>query len=109
MKRTVYERALSEGAVFLTLQQPYKGITSSTVAKILASAIDLAGLKDKGYGPKSFRPTGATAAVATGHDPEKVRKLGRWKTDSVFLEHYVHVIPNMNFTSDVLNFSGNST
>ena len=106
IQRTAVERKGAKGAVFLTLSRPYKAICSATVGSVLSSAIELAGLKGMGFGPKSFRPTGATAAVALGHDPDKVRKLGRWKTNTVFLEHYVHVRPEKAFTEDVLHFDG---
>ena len=37
----------------------------------------------------SIPPSTATKAVDGGMDPDKVRRIGRWKTTSVFYEHYV--------------------
>lgn len=63
--------------VFLTLNAPFKQLGSSGVAKVLDHAIHLAGLGGQGYTAKSFRPTGATAAVEAGVNPDYVRKIGR--------------------------------
>ena len=89
------------GPVFLTLSRPYKAISSSTVSKILNNAISLAGLP-RTYTAKCFRPTGATNAIEAGLNPDSVRKLGRWKSQPVFEEHYVHAKPSSVFTDKVL-------
>ena len=60
------------------------------MGSVLSEAISLAGLSSSMYTPKCFRPSGATKAVNGGMDPDKVRRLGRWKTSSVFYEHYVY-------------------
>ena len=88
--------------VFLTLTKPYRPISASTVAAILNEAISLAGLSDLGFSAKSFRPTGATAAMAANCDPETAMQLGRWKTRSVFFDHYVHCTPPETLTKDIL-------
>jgi integrase len=89
--RTNNLRSLNNRAVFLTLREPFTAIKSDTVGNILCQAIKLAGLQ--GYSAKDFRPTGATVAINNGVDPKIVQRLGRWKTDSVFFEHYVHSKP----------------
>ena len=53
-------------AVFLPLRKPFKALASTTISKILAQAIILAGLGSQGYTARSFRPTGATAAIEGG-------------------------------------------
>ena len=88
--------------VFLTLTAPYKAISASTVATILNEAIKLAGLDGMGYSAKSFRPTGATAAIDMHCDPDIAMRLGRWKTRSVFYEHYVHSKPPASLSSDII-------
>ena len=60
------------------------------VARILNLAIDKAGLKDKGYSAKCFRPTGATQAIDMNMHPDRVRQIGRWKNHEVFEANYVH-------------------
>lgn len=87
---------------FFTLNRPFKAISSSTVSSILNEAIRLAGLDTSKYSAKCFRPTGATLAVSADIDPDKARRLGRWKSPSVFFEHYVHDSMPESYTDDVL-------
>ncbi|XP_043246604.1 uncharacterized protein LOC122394089 isoform X1 [Amphibalanus amphitrite] len=92
LARTESCRCPASKPVFLTLVRPFQAVSASTVASILQDAIHLAekfGLA-KGHTPKDFRPTGATRAVELGFDADDVQRLGRWKTRSVFLDHYVH-------------------
>ena len=68
---TVRERSqCRDDPVFVTLKKPYRAIRSETVASILSEAINLAGLGGQGYTPRSFRATGATAAVAANTNPQ---------------------------------------
>ena len=85
---------------FLTLVRPFSAISASTVSHVLQESITAAekfGLAS-GHRPKDFRPTGATRAVQLGFDTDDVQRLGRWKTRSVFLEHYVHSKIDRSFT-----------
>ena len=68
----------------------------------MEEAIRTAGLENKGYSAKSFRPTGATAAIDSGENPDIVMKTGRWKTASVFRDRYVHSQPPIDHTHSVL-------
>ena len=98
MSRTATHRLTSpDGAVFLTLHRPYHAISSTTIAGVLAESIKLAGLGDQGFSAKSFRPTAATHAVASGCDSNIARQIGRWKSHSVFEEHYVHTVIPCDF------------
>ena len=92
----------SDKSVFIALNRPYKGISSSAIGKILEEAISLAGLKDQGFSAKSFRPTGATFAIEQGVDPKIVQKIGRWKSTEVFYDHYVHSKTPDDFTNKVI-------
>jgi hypothetical protein len=76
--------------VFLSLVRPYAAVQADAIAKILRSVISDAGLDVTEFSAKYFRPTGATVLIEAGHDPELVRKLGRWKCSTVFYDHYVH-------------------
>lgn len=91
------------GALFIALHAPYKAISSETIGNILEEAIKLCGLGDKGFSAKSFRPTGATLAMATGILPETAMQLGRWKTKDTFMNHYVYPKLPEDFTSKLLN------
>lgn len=103
MSRTALQRlASTDGAVFLTLKQPFHGITSSTISEVLCDAIKAAGLTGQGFSAKSFRPTAATQAVASGCDSNIARQVGRWKSHSVFEEHYVHTVVPHDFVDKLL-------
>jgi len=94
------------GPVFLALKRPYKGLSSGTIGEILKKAISLAGLENQGFTPRSFRPTGATAAVNSGCPPETAMQLGRWKTKEVFFNRYVYPNAPQEYTTNVLQYSG---
>ena len=59
----------------------------------MEEAIRIEGMGNQGYSAKTFRPTGATAAIDSGKNPDIVMKTGRWKTASVFRDHHVHSHP----------------
>ena len=101
IERTASKR--SDKSVFLALNRPFKGISSSAIAKVLEEAISLAGLKGQGFSAKSFRPTGATFAIEQGVDPKVVQKIGRWKSTEVFYDHYVHSQTPEDFTNKVIH------
>ena len=58
--RTAAVRPTDTKPLLLTLNPPYKAISSNTISNILDEVISLAGLADKGFKAKSFRPTRAT-------------------------------------------------
>ena len=99
--RTQSVRPSDTKPVFLSLKAPFKAISSSTVANILDEVITLAGLSDKGFSAKSFRPTGATLAVNSGILPETVMQIGRWKTKEVFMNHYVYPNAPKSYTENL--------
>ena len=101
LNRTRHVRVVN-GPVFISLNAPYQALSSQSIANVLNDAIDAVGLSRKLYSAKSFRPTGATTAVAAGIDSSIVQQIGRWKTTSVFLEHYVHSRPPKDFSDKVL-------
>ncbi len=103
IQRTAPHRPPGHNPVFITLTVPYRAITADTVSHILSEAITLAGLGGRGFSVKSFRPTGATAAINKGHYPKMVQRLGRWKTETVFLEHYVHSRTPQSYTTDLFS------
>lgn len=100
------DQTTEKGPVFISLNKPYKGITATTVSKVLSESISLAGLSDKGFTPKCFRPSAANAAIKSGCDAETAMHVGRWKTKDVFYDHYVHAMAPSQFTSDAMRFSG---
>lgn len=79
--------------VFTPLRYPFDALSSASIAKILSEAIQLAGLAGHGFTPKSFRPTGATAAIENDVNPSFARFTGRWASQECFEKHYVHAQP----------------
>ena len=74
------------------LHPPFRALRTSTIANIMEEAICTAGLENKGYSAESFLPTGATAAIDSGENPDIVMKTGRWKTASVFRDHSLSTV-----------------
>lgn len=101
MERTVPLQLQPTDPVFVSLNKPFCPISATTVASVLNESIKLAGLDTKMYSAKSFRPSGATRSVNSGMDPDKARRIGRWKTSSVFFEHYVFDKTPANYTDNM--------
>ena len=102
IQRTKYFRP-DDLPLFLTLREPYHGISAKCVAVILNKAIRLAGLKKPGFSAKHFRPTCAIIAIQKGAIPDMVMRVGNWKSRETFGSHYVHAFPDKNFTNDILS------
>jgi hypothetical protein len=104
INKTSLQRAQADGSpVFISLVKPSRKLASSGIAQVLNKAIKLAGLEGQGYSAKSFRPTGATTAIANNYDPDTVMKIGKWKTREVFMGHYVHSQTPSSFTTSMFN------
>ena len=102
--RTAAVRCPRTRPLFLSLVRPFGAVSASAVAGVLRDAIGAAekfGLSP-GHRPKDFRPTGATEAVRRGFKADDVQRLGRWKTRSVFMDHYVHNKVHDSFTDSML-------
>lgn len=102
MNRTQQFRSAANNGVFLALKAPHKPLAACGIAKDMEAAINLVGLSKCGFTAKNFRHTGATKAVEAGHNPEIVRKTGRWKSSEVFFQHYVHVKPPASFSEYII-------
>ena len=105
LQRTEKFRSQSVPNVFLSLQRKqgfHQGLQSSGIRGILNESIKLAGLDPAKFSSKCFRVTGAMTAVRVGQDPNTVLLMGRWKSCSVFEEHYVHNVPPTNYTDSIL-------
>ena len=102
VKRTQDKVRKLDGSMFLSLLKPYNGLSAGGVASVLNKAIDMASLGRQGYSAKCFRPSGATAAIEAGMDPNIVRTVGRWRNAETFEKHYVHARTPAVFTDAVL-------
>ena len=91
-------------AIFIQLCSPFQGIGSNTISKILEEAIALAGLS--GFTARSFRPTGATAAMAAGVHEQTAMQIGRWKSCEIFRDRYVYPFAKPEYSNNILKFQG---
>lgn len=106
MDRTSVFRTSRRAPVFIGLKKPHKALSNTSIAEILRESIRLAGLQGQGFTARSFRPTGATAAVKAQIEPSTVRMIGRWKNDTVFYERYVYPSAPKDYTDGVLSYKG---
>ena len=88
--------------VFLALRPPFQGINAQSIAQILNASIKEAGLDNKVFSAKCFRPSAATAAIISGCDPNTTRLRGRWKNNDVFYSNYVFPISEANISNNIL-------
>ena len=102
INRTSPQRSSDEDAVFLSLNAPYKPVSSTTVAKILNEVIDMAGLDSSLYTAKCFRPSGATKGIESNCNPDALRQVGRWRNREVFEAHYVHSKAQKGISNKIL-------
>ena len=104
MDRTADARRVAAGSpVLLSLNRPFRAICAKTISAILNEAINQAGLGDRGYTAKCFRPTSATRAIDSGIKPDIARHIGRWKNIEVFKKHYVNSTVPSGYTDDALD------
>jgi len=101
LTRTAKQAPNADSPVFLSLHKPYTALSAQSISKCLNEALVLAGLGHT-YTAKDFRPTGATIQVDQGVDPKTVMRQGRWKTETVFFDHYVHSKAPEEFTDNIL-------
>lgn len=92
-----------DGPTFLSLIPPHDGLSVASISDILRETIKGAGLSDKKFTPRAFRPTGASASIKAGNDPEVTRQIGRWRSRDVFYESYVYPLAHDSFTDNLLN------
>ena len=92
------------GPLFISLKKPFISMQAAGINQVLKEAIQLSGLE--GYTPRSFRATGATAAMHAETEPGTAMSIGRWRSEEVFRAHYVHPRVQSSYTDKVLSFSG---
>ena len=103
IERTSNNRPINDSPLFISLRTPYQAINSSTIARTLGKAIDLAGLDTSCFTAKNFRPSATTAAVNSQVSAETAMQLGRWKTKEVFLNHYVYPKAPEDYTQNMVS------
>lgn len=80
MGKYLSKRSQKEGPLFLTsIGEP---VSRKYFHKILNGALNFCGLSKAFHKPHSFRMGFATDACAKGMSSDKIRSLGRWKSDA---------------------------
>jgi site-specific recombinase XerD len=60
-----------------------KPLSSAQFASVLKKAVKAVGLNPANFSPHSFRIGAATSAAAAGTPIEKIKGMGRWRSQSV--------------------------
>lgn len=91
IERTKHQRSSMEGkiGVFISLSAPYHNISFKRCAAILRWCSEKAGLDPKVFTAKTYRKGGVNTALQKGIEPDAIMRLGNWKNDDVFWQHYV--------------------
>ena len=88
-RTTARRSTLSEPSIFIYLDgNKANKLSDQRVASILKAGLQAAGIDEATA--RSFRKTGASAAINKGVDPDLIMKLGRWRSVDVFYRHYVN-------------------
>ena len=101
LQRTDLQAPSPGSPVFVSLRRPFQALSAQAIAMSLNEVLKEAGLYPE-FTAKDFRPTGATCQIDNGVNPKTVMRLGRWKTETVFFDHYVHSRPPSSFSDNVL-------
>jgi len=96
IKRTADGRKTEQVFISIKNDEP---IGDQRISNILKETLKLADIDAMA---RSFRKTGATAAINDGVHPDLVMKLGRWRSPDVFFKHYVDW-KDVNVTDRILN------
>jgi site-specific recombinase XerD len=91
--------------LFLTLQPgkdgQYSAINAKSIAKRIQSVMLAAGV-DPAFRPNSIRHAAVSHAVDAGASLEAVQLHGRWRSNSVFVQHYLRATPITTVSTDIL-------
>eukprot|EP00117_Sycon_ciliatum_P047342 scpid94241/ scgid33815/ len=88
---TAWETVVNQ-PVFITLRQPYRGLSSASIAQLLSQMLKHSG-QQQGISARSLGPTGARKAIASSVELSLVQRRGRWKTQMYSSEwrHYAGI------------------
>lgn len=86
-----------------------RSVSSAMITSLLrAAALTIpghAGVHPDNIAAKSLRSSGAMALLLGGVDPDKIRILGRWRSDAMFRYLHGHALPLVRHNSQLM-FSG---
>ena len=87
-----------------------RSVSSAMITSLLHSAAltipGYAGVKPDNIAARSLRSSGAMALLLGGIDPDKIRILGRWKSDAMFRYLHSHALPLIQDNSKIMFHGG---
>ena len=88
-------------------------VSSAMITSLLrAAAISIpghAGVDPNNIAARSLRASGAMALLLGGKDPDKIRILGRWRSDAMFRYLHAHALPLIQDNSTIMFRGGHYT
>ena len=82
-------------SLFITYGKPHHAATKDTVARWVKSAMKLAGIDTKVFGPGSCRSASNSKASAVGIPLDTILKYGTWSNSSTFYRFYCRDVVGM--------------
>ena len=93
---------ITRQSVFVTLNDTGKGISRSTVSQILRKSIQDAGLSEE-FTARCFRSAAASVAVKGGVPVQTAKVIGRWKSQEMLSERYLHPMTSGSATQKMFS------
>ena len=95
--------------VFFDSRGTKRSVSSAMITSLLkAAALSIpghAGVNPQNIAARSLRSSGAMALLLGGIDPDRIRILGRWRSDAMFRYLHSHALPLIQQNSSIM-FSG---
>ena len=87
-----------------------RSVSSAMITSLLrAAALSIpgyAGVNPDNIAARSLRSSGAMALLLGGVDPDKIRIVGRWKSDAMFRYLHAHALPLIQDNSSIMYTAG---
>ena len=94
-----------ENRLFLSVVQPHKPVSASTVAMWVRSLLHAAGIHTSQFKPHSIRGASASAAARGGVALSDILAMAHWSSDSTFRRLYYKPVLHRDASRSVLSVS----
>lgn len=98
-----------ENRLFLSVVQPHKPVSASTVARWVRSLLQAAGIDTSQFKPHSVRGASASAAARGGVALSDILALACWSSDSTFRRFYYKPVLHPDASRSVLSVTRESS
>ena len=100
-------RDKKDDQLLFSYTSPYKGVTTSSIARWLRTVMELAGIEVSTYKAHSVRSAASSKAKAKGLSAAQIMKAARWSNANTFYRFYCKNIDdkesNVKFSDLVLS------